>query len=155
MIKLNQEKNSKLYAIWKKMRQKCNNPKSEQYKYYGERGIKIHSDWDIYWDFQLWCESNGWKEGLTLDRKLNDGDYSPDNCRITTRAVQSRNTRAIRCHNTTGFRGVSFNKSSGLFHATIAVNGKNKYLGRYATAKEASDVYISYVKENNLEHNYE
>jgi hypothetical protein len=32
-------------------------------------------------------------KGMCLDRKDNDGDYSPDNCHWTTQKVQQRNRR--------------------------------------------------------------
>jgi transcriptional regulator of acetoin/glycerol metabolism len=36
--------------------------------------------------------SNGYREGLTLDRKDSNGNYSPDNCRWVDRFVQNSNT---------------------------------------------------------------
>ena len=50
---------------------------------------------------------------------------------------------------------MSFNKSKQGWEANITVNGKRTYLGTFLTAEEASQNYKQYVKDNNLEHNYE
>lgn len=43
--------------------------------------------------------------------------------------------------NTSGFRGVSFNKSQNRFKANIQVNKQNIYIGSFKTAKEAACAY--------------
>ena len=40
---------SRLYCIWDKMRQRCNNPKHTAYHNYGGRGVKIL--WDTFEEF--------------------------------------------------------------------------------------------------------
>lgn len=82
----------RLYSIWKSMRSRCNNPNTDNYKYYGGRGIKICERWN---DFLLFLEDmeDSFEEGLSLDRIDNDGNYSPDNCKWSTNIEQSKNTR--------------------------------------------------------------
>jgi hypothetical protein len=64
------------------------------YRYYGERGITVCEEWlasaDAYID---WAITNGFKKssGLQVDRTDNDGPYSPDNCRVVTRATNANN----------------------------------------------------------------
>jgi hypothetical protein len=73
------------------MRQKCYNPSGKDFKYYGGRGIFICAAWkDSYETFHAWCEKT-YVDGLTLDRKNNDGSYSPKNCRWVDRSEQAKN----------------------------------------------------------------
>jgi hypothetical protein len=73
------------------MRQRCNNPKYTQYRDYGGRGIKVCDRWSVFSNF---LEDMGDRpEGMTLDRKDTNGDYTKDNCKWSTKAEQVRNTR--------------------------------------------------------------
>ncbi|MFA5669878.1 MAG: AP2 domain-containing protein [Candidatus Cloacimonas sp.] len=141
----------KLYQVWNSMVQRCNNHKNKAYKNYGARGIKVCASWLNIKNFIEDMEPTFIK-GLTLDRIDVNQNYEPYNCRWSTRAVQSRNTRKIRSSNTSGYRGVSFNKRNNNWVARIGINGKNIYLGRFDEAKEAAKAYDNYVIANNLEH---
>lgn len=80
---------TKLYHVWYGILQRCNNPKSTPYKYYGGRGIKcLFSDWESFRD---WSLANGYKEGLSIDRINTNGHYEPDNCRWVTSDIQQAN----------------------------------------------------------------
>ena len=148
-------RNHKLNAVINNMIQRCENKKSEHYKYYGAIGIKVCDEWrNNRATFFKWALENGYEDGLSIDRKEGDKDYSPDNCRWTTPSIQSQNTRNIQSNNTSGHRGVSFNKTKEKWQASIGIDNKQIYLGTFVTAEEASKAYIKYVKENNTEHNY-
>lgn len=77
------------------MKNRCYNEKVENYKNYGGRGIKICDEWNQkkigFINFYNWSINNGYKEGLTIDRINNDGNYEPSNCRWVTNEVQQRN----------------------------------------------------------------
>lgn len=71
----------KLYAVWIAMKDRCNNSNNKQFDDYGGRGIRVCKEWlDDFSAFQKWALANGYKEGLTIDRKDNDKGYSPNNC---------------------------------------------------------------------------
>ena len=142
-----------LYSVWKGMNARCNSKTNKAFPYYGGRGISVCDEWKkdfkTYYD---WAIANGYEKGLTIDRRDNDGNYTPENCRFTTPMVQARNTRAIRSNNTSGYRGVSWNKCVGKFHAAICVAYEVISLGYFDDPEEASKVFNKYVIDNDLEH---
>ena len=61
-----------LYRKWQDMKKRCYNPKVDRYKNYGALGIKVCEDWKTdFMSFYNWSIENGWKEGLTIERKNN------------------------------------------------------------------------------------
>lgn len=83
-----------LYARWNSMKQRCYNPKATNYKNYGARGILVCEEWlNNPKAFCDWGMANGYKKGLELDRKNNDGNYESGNCRWVTRSINQKNKR--------------------------------------------------------------
>ena len=141
---------TKLYYIWGEIKRRTLNPKHKQYNGYGGRGITICGEWkNDFMSFYDWAILNGYSDKLSIDRIDNDGNYCPENCRWVSSNIQNRNKR-IPKNNTSGFKGVSYNKSTGKYQASIK-EGKQKYLGLYPTAVEGAIAYNNYIIENNLE----
>ena len=86
--------NPKLYRVWKGMRERCYKEKTSSYPMYGGRGISVCEEWKNNYDsFYKWAMENGYKDGLSIDRKNTNGNYEPSNCRWATPKEQARNTR--------------------------------------------------------------
>jgi len=82
------------YHVWESMKARCDNPNEKGYKNYGGRGITVCEVWrNSFEEFEKWAIASGYLKGLTLDRRDNDGDYEPDNCRWVSWLVQAHNKR--------------------------------------------------------------
>lgn len=104
VLKNCKSKPKRLYDVWRLMKRRCNNYKdTKRYKNYGGRGISVCKEWEeSFASFRDWAYENGWNEDnmyssginkLSIDRIDNDGNYCPENCRITTNEVQQYNKR--------------------------------------------------------------
>lgn len=84
--------NSPEYRAWANMQQRCKNPKNPRYGDWGGRGIKVCARWN---SFESFLADMGPKpsKALTIERRENDGPYSPDNCYWATQTQQNRNKR--------------------------------------------------------------
>lgn len=83
--------NKKLQRIFSNMLNRCYSKKDKNYRWYGEKGIKICDEWtNDYFAFEQWALSHGYKEGLTIDRKDSNKDYCPKNCRWISRVNNSK-----------------------------------------------------------------
>ena len=128
---------TRLYKIWIGMKSRCYYKRTESYKNYGKRGIKVCDEWlHSYNAFSEWALQNGYDDSLTIDRIDPDGNYCPENCRWTTMSIQEFNKR-MSSRNTSGTTGVSYNKAMKKWVAYIRKDGKQHYLGRYDCIDDA------------------
>lgn len=112
----------KLYSVWNAMKQRCSNENDKAFQNYGGRGIFVCDLWkNDYIAFKAWAESSGYRPGLWLDRKDNDGPYSPNNCRWAEPKTQQRNKRTNVMLSIGGVKKCisEWAEESGLSFATI------------------------------------
>lgn len=83
---------TRLYRIFHMMKDRCYNPKTWAYQFYGAKGVKIYQEWlDNFNSFYDWAMNNGYTDELSIERKDVNGNYEPNNCTWITRAEQAKN----------------------------------------------------------------
>ena len=131
-------RNHPLYGVWSSMVKRCENERSDSFKYYGGRGIRVCEEWRLHPDsFIHWGIENGYAPGLEIDRIDNNGDYCPKNCRFITHKENCAPTkRRLRRDNKSGHRNVCVTKH-GMYEAYAQINGKQHFLGTFKTIEGA------------------
>jgi AP2 domain. len=138
---------SPTYQSWDAMIQRCTNPKTRFFSYYGGRGIAVCERWKRFEDFL--SDMGNKPNGTTLERINGDLGYEPRNCKWATRAEQRLNQRprskAQRNNHSTGILGVY--RRGNKFRARITVNHKVIWLGTFSTVEEAEASRAGYVQK--------
>ncbi len=80
------------YQVWNNMMARCYRKSHRQFKDWGGRGISVCEEWHEPVVFKIWFDDN-FEAGLQIDRRDNDGNYKPSNCRFVTRSVNTKNQR--------------------------------------------------------------
>lgn len=86
---------TRVYRSWDHMIQRCTNPNSTGYEYWGGRGITVYEEWksfDKFYEYVSKLPHCG-EEGRSIDRINNDGNYEPGNVRWATKSEQNANKR--------------------------------------------------------------
>jgi hypothetical protein len=126
-------KENPIHSVWVHIINRCCNPADKAFKYYGARGISVCEEWQkSFKTFYDWAINNEYEQGLQIDRRDNNGNYEPGNCRFVTRQINCRNRRSTRycwlngekmCHSEAA-------KRLGKCHATISAWSQGKYPSR-------------------------
>jgi hypothetical protein len=83
------------YTIWVDMRRRCYQPQRPDYRNYGARGITVCNRWKN--DFAAFYADMGPRPPkYTLERRDNNGPYSPSNCFWASKKAQDGNKRTSR-----------------------------------------------------------
>jgi len=128
----------KTYRCWINMRQRCNNKNHACYKTYGGRGIFVCHSWNESFDSFLSDMGESPSE-MVLDRINNNDGYYKGNCRWANKSVSVFN-RGMPT-NSSGERGVYFDRDKNKHYSLIKKNGKFHCLGYFKSLKEAKTAY--------------
>lgn len=92
------------------------------------------------------------QEELQVDHKDRDKtNNNLNNLRIVTHRENLCNqAKHKKC--SSKYKGVTFDKNRNKFQASITINYKAIFLGRYKTEEEAAEAYNKYIDDNNLEY---
>lgn len=124
-------RNTKLYSIWESMRKRCYDVNHDSYEHYGKSGITVFEEWNNNSSsFFKWAESNGYRDGLSLDRICNGKGYYPDNCRFINKTSQglNKNITTIRPKDDSPLRPYSVH---------LGLLGTKFYFGSFSSEEDA------------------
>lgn len=79
---------TRVHNIWRDMIKRC-----RHHPLYNGR-VRVCERWMVFENF--YADMGDPPPGLSIDRKNNDGDYEPGNCRWATQKEQARNRRTSR-----------------------------------------------------------
>lgn len=88
--------NQRISKIFHKVIGRCYNSNTKDYRWYGEKGIKVCDEWlDNPNSFEKWAINNGYQDNLTIDRIDPNNDYCPENCRWIPLEENSRRAGTV------------------------------------------------------------
>lgn len=134
---------TKVYTTWQRMQARCYNETNKAFKDYGGRGIKVCDRW--LESFENFLEDMGYPQPHeSIDRRDNDGDYCPENCRWADNKTQARNKRNNHFIVLDGDSKTiaEWGEITGIDENTISERLKSGWSDRDALTKPVSNSYL-------------
>lgn len=141
------DKDSDSYRKWIKMMGRCYNEKTlERQPTY--KDVDVCEEWFTYDNFKKWYDENYYEipnKKMCLDKDLFSEDtkkiYSPNTCCFLPSELNMMfvSKPYNKKYNTP--IGVKYDKDRNKYLASMEVNGKNKFLGRFNTPDDAFNAY--------------
>ena len=138
-----------IYLTWRSMAERTTRP-DYQAKKPTYKDTWVCEEWKYFSNFLNWSLENGHRKGLQLDKDILDiGNkcYSPDTCVFVSNAINNLLTHKLSTNSNLPI-GVAYREFNGQgykqikpYIVQIAINGKRKSFGYYATAQEAGLAY--------------
>ena len=124
------------YAIWSKMRDRCQNPRNPSYQKYGGRGVSVCPEWE---DFAVFMVDMGDRPTPkhTLERVDVDGDYCVSNVIWTDDMSRQAFNQNLKSNNTSGKSGVYWRKDRRVWVAETFHSGKYIMHGSFKNFEDA------------------
>ena len=139
-----------IYKIWETIKYRCYNKKYKHYDRYRGRNIIVCDEWkNNPLAFIDWAMSNGYRQGLQIDRINNNGNYEPSNCRFTT-SITNNTNRGIFKNNKTGYKGICYSKAHKKYNSFVQYNNQKYNLGMFDTLEKACNARDDFILSNNL-----
>ena len=129
--------NSIAYRKYLAMLSRCYGDNTTNFRWKG-RGIKVCDEWlNSFEVFEEWFNSQEYKDGYELDRKNNDGNYEPGNCRLVPKYINARNRRDSTTKHSK-YRYVTWRKDKGKWGVLVpTTKGKRTFLGLFEDEEDA------------------
>lgn len=129
---------SKEYRIWCQMRRRCYAKTHPKYIYYGGRGIIVCNRWLKSFE-NFYSDMGKCPIGYSIERKDNNGNYEPFNCKWASDMEQGKNKRSVRIVLLNGIKTpkVEAERILGICHDSIGQKSRNSGM----TIQEATDYF--------------
>lgn len=134
------------YKVWINMHSRCYNKNVPGYENYGGRGILVCKEWNESFINFYNDMFDSYDDKKEIDRIDNNKGYYKDNCRWTTKNVNTANKRPKKL--SSYLPGVTKNKNKiKCYISSIKIEQVKYYIGVFETELEAHNAFLVMHKE--------